>query len=177
MSTIKNGQILVYCHFNKITKGPRTNFQYPLLSEKHVRNVCHTAHQCLTKSHFDSTKYLKEMSIVQLPYITMPMVTSQILKSVDFTKTLKQKYVENATLFFLQIKKLINYSSRATFKQVTFKQNFTVDPFLEAYTDFRNLFLKNTRLLTSSVYILGYFPRLLTPQRFLHHMLLYYDTQ
>ena len=34
----------------------------------------------------------------------MPMMTSQILKSVDFTKTQKSKYLENETLFFLQIK-------------------------------------------------------------------------
>ena len=27
MSTIKNGQIWLYCHFNKIIKGPETNFQ------------------------------------------------------------------------------------------------------------------------------------------------------
>ena len=44
MSTIKNGQISLYCHFNKITKGPGTSCQLPVLSQKHVRNVCHTAH-------------------------------------------------------------------------------------------------------------------------------------
>ena len=46
MSTIKNGQISPYCHFNKITKMPGTNFQSPALSNglKHVRNVCHLAH-------------------------------------------------------------------------------------------------------------------------------------
>ena len=44
MSTIKNGQISLYCHFNKIIKGPRTSCQLPALSQKHVRNVCHTAH-------------------------------------------------------------------------------------------------------------------------------------
>ena len=42
MSTIKNGQISLYCHFNK--KGPGTSCQLPVLSQKHVRNVCHTAH-------------------------------------------------------------------------------------------------------------------------------------
>ena len=35
------------------------------------------------------------------------MMMSQVLKSVDFTKTQKSKYLENRTLFFLQIKKLI----------------------------------------------------------------------
>ena len=44
MSTIKNVQILLYCHFNKIMKGRGTSFQSPALSQKHVRNICHTAH-------------------------------------------------------------------------------------------------------------------------------------
>ena len=42
------------------------------------------------------------------------MMTSQILKFVDFTKTQKSRYLENETLFFLQITKFINYTSRAT---------------------------------------------------------------
>ena len=40
----------------------------------------------------------------------MPMMTSYILKSVDFTKTQKSRYLENKT-FFLQVK---NYTSRST---------------------------------------------------------------
>ena len=44
------------------------------------------------------------------------MMTSQILKFVDFTKTQKSRYLENKTLVFLQIKKLINYTSRATLR-------------------------------------------------------------
>ena len=44
------------------------------------------------------------------------MMTSQILQFVDFTKTQKSKYLENKT-FFLQIKKFINYTSRATLWQ------------------------------------------------------------
>ena len=43
MLTIKNGQIFLYCHFNKIIKGPGTSFQSPALSQKHVRNFCPTA--------------------------------------------------------------------------------------------------------------------------------------
>ena len=35
------------------------------------------------------------------------MTTSQILKSVDFTITQKSKYLENETLFFLHIKKIL----------------------------------------------------------------------
>ena len=41
----------------------------------------------------------------------MPMMTSQILKSVDFRKTKKSRYLENETLFFLQINKFIDYTS------------------------------------------------------------------
>ena len=55
MSTIENDQILLYCHFNKIITGSGTSFQSPALSQKHVRNVCHTVHYYLTKFHFDST--------------------------------------------------------------------------------------------------------------------------
>ena len=44
MSTIKNGQISLYCHFNKITKESGTSLQSPALAQKQVRNVCHTAH-------------------------------------------------------------------------------------------------------------------------------------
>ena len=38
--------------------------------------------------------------------LAIPMMTSEILKSVDFKKTQKSRYVENETLFFLKIKKL-----------------------------------------------------------------------
>ena len=52
-----------------------------------------------------------------LHYATMPMMTSQILKSVNFTKIQKSRYLENGTLFFLQINEFINYSTRATLWQ------------------------------------------------------------
>ena len=38
------------------------------------------------------------------------MMTSQILKSADFKKTQKSRYLEKET-FFVQIKKIINYTS------------------------------------------------------------------
>ena len=38
----------------------------------------------------------------------MFMMTSQISKSVDFTKTRKSRYLENETLLLLQIKKFSN---------------------------------------------------------------------
>ena len=63
MSTIKNAQMSPYCHFNKIIKGTGTSFQSPALSQKHVKNVCRTAHQYLTKFHFDATSDSEEMSM------------------------------------------------------------------------------------------------------------------
>ena len=47
----------------------------------------------------------------------MSMMTSQVLKFVDFENTQKSRYFENKTLFFHQIKKIINYTSRATLLQ------------------------------------------------------------
>ena len=44
MSTIKNDQIVLYCHFNKIIKEPGASFHSPAFSQKHVKNVYHTAH-------------------------------------------------------------------------------------------------------------------------------------
>ena len=44
----------------------------------------------------------------------MLIMTSQISKSVDFTKTQKSRYFKNKTLLFLQIKKFIYYTSRVT---------------------------------------------------------------
>ena len=103
MTTIRNSQISLYCHLNKILKRPGTSFQSPTLSQQHFKNVCHSAHQCLTKFHFGSTQDSKEMS--NFHYEAMLMMTSQILKSVDFTKTQESAYLVNKTLFFLQRKK------------------------------------------------------------------------
>ena len=47
----------------------------------------------------------------------MPIMTSQILKSVNFSKTQKSRYLENKTLFFLQPKKFNNYISGASLFQ------------------------------------------------------------
>ena len=51
MSTIKNGLILLYCHFNKIIKGPVNSFQSPALSQNYVRNVCDTTQWYLIFKH------------------------------------------------------------------------------------------------------------------------------
>ena len=47
----------------------------------------------------------------------MPVMISQILKSVDFTKTQKHRYREKETLFFLQTKKIMKNTSSATLLQ------------------------------------------------------------
>ena len=41
---MKNGQISLYCRFNKIIKGPGISFQSSALNQKYIRNVWHTAH-------------------------------------------------------------------------------------------------------------------------------------
>ena len=45
----------LYCHFNKIIKRPGASFQFPTLSQKHIRNVFNTVHWYLTVFHFNST--------------------------------------------------------------------------------------------------------------------------
>ena len=47
-------------------------------------------------------------------YLSMAMMVPQILKSVDFIKTKKCKNLEIKTLYFLKIKAVVNYTSRAT---------------------------------------------------------------
>ena len=42
---------------------------------------------------------------MKIPLLAMPMIKSQILKSVNFTKSQKFRYLENKTLFSFQIKK------------------------------------------------------------------------
>ena len=48
------------------------------------------------------------------------MMMSQIFKFVNFTKTQKSSYLQNEVLFFLQIRKFINYTSRAILWENTF---------------------------------------------------------
>ena len=45
------------------------------------------------------------------------MISSQILKVVDLTKTQRSRYLSSKTLFFLQIKKFVNNASKATLWQ------------------------------------------------------------
>ena len=65
--------------------------QFPVLRiELHVRNVYHTAQQYFTKF-----------------YVAIPMMASQIQKSVNFTKAQKSRYLQNKKLSLLQMKKFI----------------------------------------------------------------------
>ena len=51
----------------------------------------------------------------------MSMMTQQILKSVNLTKTQKCRYLENKTIFFFKKKKkIINCTSRANLLQKKF---------------------------------------------------------
>ena len=61
-------------------------------------------------------------------HLAMVMMTS-----MHFTKTQKSRYLENETLFFLQIKKFINYTSRATLLQ---KNSFVADVTFNNYAPF-----------------------------------------
>ena len=130
MSTIKNGQIAP-CHFNKFIKGPGTNFQSPPLNQKHARNVHQRAHQYLTKFHFIVLKIQKN----NFHYVAMSMKMSQILKSVDVTKTQKSRYLKNKTLFFLLIKNFINTHQGLLYckNQFCSRGNFETTLLFESY--------------------------------------------
>ena len=53
----------------------------------------------------------------------MPLMTSQILKSVNFTKTQKSRYLENEILFFLQLHIKGYFIAKNSFvAEVTFKK-------------------------------------------------------
>ena len=66
--------------------------------------------------HCHYNKITKGPGISNFHYVAMLMMTSHILKFVDFAKTQKSRYLVNETLSLLQIKK-INCTSRATLWQ------------------------------------------------------------
>ena len=144
MSTTKNDQISLYCHFRKIIKGPGARFQSPASSQKHVRNIYHTAYYYLTKFHFDRTQDSKEISMCNFHQAVMFMMTSQILKSVDFIKTKIQKSQEQ-NIFFFQIKKLIYYTSSATILQkIVLQQRYPLRKDFQSKNQIINKFLETT---------------------------------
>ena len=89
---MENGQLSLYCCFNKIIKRSGTSFQSPALSQEHVRNVCHTAHSYSTKFHF-GTYDSKKINIS----LTSIIYSIESSKSVHFTRTQKSRYLENET--------------------------------------------------------------------------------
>ena len=94
MSTIKNGHLLLYCHFTKTIKKPVTSFQSPSLNQEHNGNVYDTVYQYCRNFISIVFKIQKEYALVT-SIMKQCLMTSQILTSVDFTKTKKSKYIEN----------------------------------------------------------------------------------
>ena len=83
MSTIKNGQGSLHCHFNKIIKGPGTGFQSAALSQKHVRNIL--LYSILV---FDQVSFWRDLGfrrnkhMCNLHYVAMLNILGKILKSL-----------------------------------------------------------------------------------------------
>ena len=69
---------------------------------------------CTNTDHDVKDLVNHRMDIMKLNFFIFNIMTSQILKFVNFRKTQKSRYLENETLFFLQLKKFINYASQAT---------------------------------------------------------------
>ena len=72
------------------------------------------------------------------------MMTLEILKFVYFIKAQKSRYLENETLFFLQIKKFFNYTSRATLWE---KNTFVAEIAREFKTKDSSIFYRNETTL------------------------------
>ena len=122
MLTIKNCQIWLYCHFNKIIKESGTSFQFPVLSQKHVRNVCLARYQYLTKFLFHSVQDSKEITRSGNSLLVMSIMMSQNLKSVDVLKT---KYY-----FFFKLKRwlLLNHAPTSSIQLVSASTSLSVTP-------------------------------------------------
>ena len=79
----------------------------------------------------------------------MLMMTSQILKSVDFTKTKKSRYLQNDTLFQLQIKIFINCALRASLRQKnSFVEEVTFKGLIEESESAVKWFRENNMIVT-----------------------------
>ena len=90
MSPIKNYQFLLYRHFNNTIKELGTSFQSPAFNQKPVRNVCH--YNTLVFDQISFSEYLgfrRNKCKYNFHYPAMLTMTSQILKSADFTTTQK----------------------------------------------------------------------------------------
>ena len=105
MLAIKNGHVSLYCHFNKIIKGSGTNFQSPVLSQKHVRNIYLTAYQYLTKFPSQISQDSKEISISENSTTINAYDDMKNFKICRFHINIKIQISRERNLFFLQIKK------------------------------------------------------------------------
>ena len=63
---------IIVSYFNKIIKRPGITFQFSVLSQKYVTNICSTAHKYLTKFHIDSTWNSKEINISRQVSFILP---------------------------------------------------------------------------------------------------------
>ena len=106
MSTIEIDQISLYCYFNKIIKRSETSFQSPALKQKHVRNVCHTAHKYLTKFHSDSTKWLSVRLCTKWLWVRV------LLQSLKQERAL----VKLGKMYFISLQKLFLLQRKSNFK-------------------------------------------------------------
>ena len=99
-----------YFHFNKITIRAGTDFQSPELSQRYVRNVCHTAHQYLTKSHFDTQEKKHKCNFHCNAYDDV--IDSEMCA---FNKNKKMQIFQEQNIF--SSTKNSNYTLRAVFSQ------------------------------------------------------------
>ena len=117
MPAIKNDQISIQYYFKKIIKRPGSKFQSPELSRKYVQNVCHTVHQYLAKSHFDSSQDSKEISM------RVTLLCSNVYDDVTdfeicaFHRNTKTQISRERNIIFSSNKKVINCISRVTLLQ------------------------------------------------------------
>ena len=95
----------LYCHFIKIIKVSGTSFQSPAFNQKHVRNVFVRYSSIWSNLILIKRMIQKIQANVQLPLYIDIYGDVTDFEIWDFTKTQKSRYLENETLFFLQIKK------------------------------------------------------------------------
>ena len=63
-------------------------------------------------------RFKRNMHKCNFYYVAIPLMTSQILKSVDFTKTQNLDILRTKDNFFFKLKKFINYTSKATLRTI-----------------------------------------------------------
>ena len=84
--------------------------QFQILNNQKCQ-VFHVFYIYIYILYFSIFRIQKKSAKCNFHYTAMSIMTSQILKDVDFTKIQKSRYLKNEPLLFLQIKK-INYTSR-----------------------------------------------------------------